>query len=258
MQTGNMKERTTAQAVSHYSRRKRIPTNRLSPMTLAGGKASRSYEIRQQNPSCDEVNTTAESTAPRRETTGQVVPKQSPKASGTKIPVQYKYKASATVPKDAEEPMIEQTTTSPYSQRNRIPTNRLSPLIFASGKASRSYEKQQHPAHAAKDDKHATPRNSTHRGEMQSKKWPSSDPDSHDMASLPDDDTLVRQRARQKGCRITRDGCIIPIVAPTRNIDKTYKRPRGAAPLGFDWDNVRGAWVSIMEMSKKRKNASKA
>jgi hypothetical protein len=47
-----------------------------------------------------------------------------------------------------------------------------------------------------------------------------------------------------KDFRVTDDGCLFPKQTPRLDKDgSSFKRPKGAAPLGFRWDPVRGLWA---------------
>jgi hypothetical protein len=91
--------------ISPYSRRKRIPTNRVSPSTmLADGKVSCSSEL-QKDSSIDEEYATEKC---RTEPIHSILEK-----------------TTSTLSHDRQEQLTEETST--YSRRKRIPTDSLSP-----------------------------------------------------------------------------------------------------------------------------------
>jgi len=135
----NQERTTEQQRTSPYSRRKRIPTDRFSP--LAGGKASRTHEKQQDLSSASkDVEYAAENTEPKETKTGLV---------------HNRGRESLTYTKDELSPTDAQRTieqTSPYSRRKRIPTDFVSPTTLAGGKTSHSYEKR-HVASSAQKKK---------------------------------------------------------------------------------------------------------
>ena len=52
--------------------------------------------------------------------------------------------------------------------------------------------------------------------------------------------------------RKTRDGCILPKTKPRQNQDGTFKKPFGACPKGFTWDEKRCLFVPIMNASQEK------
>lgn len=60
----------------------------------------------------------------------------------------------------------------------------------------------------------------------------------------------LQKHRRKWNDRTTSDGCLLPKSGPFKMPDGTYRKPQGWAPIGYVWDDNRGAWRPIAQAKK--------